>query len=457
MKRSLPADAEESGIPSKQYKPARTLSRLLKHRFPEIFAQIHPTKNEELKIDTNKLTYGSKTSLWWKCLEHKTCDAHVWFTSVNNRTTRQGCRFCTGRQTCRCDSFGCKFPDLLKEFIAAGNDEKIAYTTSCGSHEEFSWKCSAHVTCDRHIWTARVSVRTGGHGCSYCDGKQTCPCNSFATRYPDLLEEFIAGGNSLEFAHELSYASNKLVTWKCGKHKECDGHVWNATIADRTVGGYGCSYCAGNRGYTCRCLSFGNHHSDLVAEFVGAGNDINLAFSIPQASNKYFNWQCRNNSAHVWPAQVQHRTKKLDPTGCPNCTTSKFERDFILVLDGAETKYEKQKTFPDCRSINVLPFDFAWEDCLAELDGQQHFEAGRFNNTEEDLAKQQKHDKIKTEFAKSRSLHLLRIAWSERNNMKQHFQSFQAAVKAHKESKQSGAIQQFCGQEYGDRNILSHP
>jgi protein-arginine kinase activator protein McsA len=40
-------------------------SRLLKYRYPEIFAQLHPTLNQNTNIDN--ITYGSKKRLWWIC------------------------------------------------------------------------------------------------------------------------------------------------------------------------------------------------------------------------------------------------------------------------------------------------------------------------------------------------------------------------------------------------------
>lgn len=58
------------------------------HKFPEIAAQWHPTKNGNITPD--QITYGSKQSFWFLCEKN-----HEWESMIFNRTThRQGCPYC---------------------------------------------------------------------------------------------------------------------------------------------------------------------------------------------------------------------------------------------------------------------------------------------------------------------------------------------------------------------------
>lgn len=69
----------------------------------------------------------------------------------------------------------------------------------------------------------------------------------------------------------------------------------------------------------------------------------------------------------------------------------------------------REQRFPSCRDIKPLPFDFfvPAENSLIEYDGAQHFvESERF-----DLAKIQRHDAIKTEWARRHDLPLIRIPY----------------------------------------------
>lgn len=183
-------------------------SRLLKDRFPEIFAQIHPTKNDP-KINLNKLTYGSHTELWWKCPVAK-CDHHEWSVSVKNRTAKGGrdCRFCAGKQTCRCDSFGVNYPDLATEFIDAGNNESVAYSTSVKSGKSFWWKGKCG-----HRWRTVVSSRTAGFGCGACANK------ILKTHQQFLQEASETHGN--EYSYVEKYKGDaypiKIIHNSCGR------------------------------------------------------------------------------------------------------------------------------------------------------------------------------------------------------------------------------------------------
>lgn len=64
----------------------------LQSRFPEIAAEWHPTKNNDLT--PNNIVYGSNKDVWWMCGK-----GHEWHTSIVKRTARgHGCPYCSGRR-----------------------------------------------------------------------------------------------------------------------------------------------------------------------------------------------------------------------------------------------------------------------------------------------------------------------------------------------------------------------
>jgi len=77
--------------------------------------------------------------------------------------------------------------------------------------------------------------------------------------------------------------------------------------------------------------------------------------------------------------------------------------------------YEPQKTFPDCKNINLLKFDFyisKYNLCI-EYDGELHFNAYKNFGGEEKLKVRQLRDKIKNEYCEKNKINLLRIKYDE--------------------------------------------
>lgn len=63
---------------------------------------------------------------------------------------------------------------------------------------------------------------------------------------------------------------------------------------------------------------------------------------------------CHKHGSFKQIAQV-HLTNK---SGCPRCKSSKGENAVKLILDNNKIEYVTQKTFPGCKSKNLLRFDF---------------------------------------------------------------------------------------------------
>ena len=97
-------------------------------------------------------------------------------------------------------------------------------------------------------------------------------------------------------------------------------------------------------------------------------------------------------------------------------TMSRPERMCADALELLEIKYIPQHTFHDCRNILPLPFDFYLPDlkALIEYDGIYHYKPIRGN---ERLERQQRNDKIKTDYCAANNIPLLRIPYTQKDNI----------------------------------------
>lgn len=102
--------------------------------------------------------------------------------------------------------------------------------------------------------------------------------------------------------------------------------------------------------------------------------------------------------------------------GCPICNESKGEKKIAECLDNFNIKYIREYRFDRCFDKYTLPFDFFLTDfntCI-EYDGIQHFqEQGLFNSLQDTIKK----DNIKNIFCKNNNIKLLRIKYTNFNNI----------------------------------------
>lgn len=101
---------------------------------------------------------------------------------------------------------------------------------------------------------------------------------------------------------------------------------------------------------------------------------------------------------------------------CPSCSPkSKGEECVILYLSKMKIKYKKEKKFKDCRSYNLLPFDFYINrKIIVEYDGTPHF-SPKFSG--ETFESTKINDKIKNQYCIENNIPLIRIPYWEFNNI----------------------------------------
>lgn len=101
----------------------------------------------------------------------------------------------------------------------------------------------------------------------------------------------------------------------------------------------------------------------------------------------------------------------LDGRRCPFCNESKGEKLISNILTEGNINFTSQKTFENCKNINLLKFDFFInEKILVEYDGEFHFK-DIFKDGSLKLTKQR--DSIKNKYCRENKIPLLRIPFWE--------------------------------------------
>lgn len=101
--------------------------------------------------------------------------------------------------------------------------------------------------------------------------------------------------------------------------------------------------------------------------------------------------------------------------GCAMCNDSKGEIKVKNFLEKYKLKFERQKTFDNCKNQKLLPFDFyvsEYNACI-EFDGKQHFVSIDYWGGEKSFELLKKRDEIKNLFCKNNNIKLIRIRYDE--------------------------------------------
>lgn len=280
-------------------------------------------------------------------------------------------------------------PELRTEFLYCvdknGNrlENKTFNTLSTCSGFSAMWECPKF-NCDKkcqHVYQARISHRTSDKsGCPYCFGRKVCPCNSLASKYPEIAKQWDFKNNT-EKPEEIAAHSTKKINWICDKSSCEHPHRWSSTVSNRTgLNQRGCPFCAKQK--RCACMTFGGTYPDLIVEWDYEKNIGVDPHQIACFSKIRANWKCKICKC-LWQSLVYNRTSG---TGCPKCRKSKMEKSMELLL----TDLVMQKKIKSYHSQYPLPGTLLKADfiitlntdnqIIVEMDGVQHFEPKSFGS-----------------------------------------------------------------------------
>jgi hypothetical protein len=171
----------------------------------------------------------------------------------------------------------------------------------------------------------------------------------------------------------------------------------------------GCPYCIGRHkttGEFVEELKIIDSDIIIIGEYLGSEIPINC--------------KC-NKCGHEW-SPISRSLK--NGQGCPICSSSKGERKIFDYLQAKNVTFNTQHSFPDCKHVGVLKFDFYLNElnvCL-EYDGIQHFKPIDFASkgyewADEQLKSSKKRDKIKDNYCKNKNIPLIRIPYYNFNEI----------------------------------------
>ena len=200
---------------------------------------VNPALAKEWNYDKNNgltptdVLPSSNKKVWWKCGK-----GHEWQAMIRSRNDGRGCPYCSGRHAVNGkNDLQTVNPVLATEWNYERNCGLMPMDVLPNSNKKVWWKCRKG-----HEWQSTVANRNNGNGCPYCLGRYAVKGeNDLQTVNPALAKEWNYEKNDDLKPEEFTANSNKDVWWKCSK-----GHVWHASIANRSKGN-GCPVCNSER------------------------------------------------------------------------------------------------------------------------------------------------------------------------------------------------------------------
>lgn len=123
-----------------------------------------------------------------------------------------------------------------------------------------------------------------------------------------------------------------------------------------------------------------------------------------------------------WNARIDHVL--YGQSGCPKCNSSKGENKIAAYLLDKNIQFITQYTFEDCKDKMPLPFDFylsEYNTCI-EYDGEQYYKEVEYFRYSLDYI--QNHDNIKTLYCKENNITLIRIPYTDFDNIEKILDEF---------------------------------
>ena len=250
--------------------------------------------------DPSEITFGSGKKVMWKCPT-----GHLYQASVGNRSAAKstGCPVCANRVIeTGFNDLASQFPEISKQ--AKGWDPK---KVGAGSNQKLTWECQVG-----HQYLASPSSRTGkkNSGCPICSNRSLLPgFNDLSTTHPQIAKEASGWNPSQYFA-----GSPTKKMWECAK-----GHLFQASIVNRTSHESGCPVCDGKSVLT--------GFNDLATKFPiialeAEGWDPSI---VSAGTHQKKNWKCKKG--HIYEASIAHRTSR-DSRGCSVCAGKQILKGF---------------------------------------------------------------------------------------------------------------------------------
>jgi Zn finger protein HypA/HybF involved in hydrogenase expression/very-short-patch-repair endonuclease len=323
-----------------------------------------------------------------------TCPVHgdFWQTPANHY--KYGCR------QCWVDKNPLHHPHSVSEFLCAA--KRVHGETY--SYHLVKYKRSqdtVRIVCPVHgEFEQRANTHLMGHGCPSCARE----LNTEALKHD--VETFIEKARMVH-GDKYTYEKSNYVNDRTELVITCREHGTFRQRPNNHLQGKGCPLC----GTDSLRLSTDDFTRKAAIVHRGKYSYENTEY---HSSKGKVAIHCPNHGEFL-----QEPRMHLSGKGCPFCGESKGEERVSDCLASLGLKFSRQMTFPDCKDKSLLRFDFYVPslNLLVEYDGALHFVVVEALGGQPALEDTQRKDRIKTQYAEEKEIHLLRIPYWEMDSI----------------------------------------
>ena len=411
------------GCPYLSGKAVRAGFNDLKTVNPELAAEWHPTKNEDLTPEM--VTAGSNKKVWWLLpYDDPETGKHFdfeWEAEVYNRNNDRNCPFLTGRAVWTgFNDLATKRPDLAAQWHPTKNGDLTPCNVTENSHQKVWWlypyddpETGKHFDFE---WEATVGARYKADGCPFLSNQRIwAGYNDLATIRPDLAAEWHPVKNGDLTPHDVTAGSNKKVWWKLHYDDSATGNhfdfEWETTIGNRYKGD-GCPFLSGKRIWT-GFNDLATTRPDLAAEWHPTKNGDLTPYDVTSGIDKKVWWLLPYDDPDTgkhfdfeWEARINARNKG---DGCPFLSGSSVEKFIYSILLQNDINFTTEKTFKETGKYRFDIFIPEY-NIIIEPDGVQHF-TNRFSLPAHNWEENIKRDSLKNQFCLDNNIKILRIPY----------------------------------------------
>jgi len=359
-------------------------------QYIELVREIHGDKYDYSKITTFA---GMNSRITIGCPVH----GDIVVKAANHLYNKSGCRKCVDEAK----RMG------LAEFVDRSNqehDHKYDYSQVkfvnlqtpviiiCPIHGEFLQKPVNHL----HY----------GAGCNKCaQSNASLSLNAF------IMKANLKHHSKYDYSRIHSFSGvNNVYSIICPYHGEF------SQLGSNHLLGHGCAECATDS----KRKPLDQFIADSIALF--GIDQYDYATVVYRSNAEKVQLRCTIHDQTFWQTPKDHLSGNR---GCARCQhTSKGEHKLREILTSMSVPFAQQYSFQGCRYVNPLPFDFIIygpnnQLGLIEYDGEHHYHPVQRSphqseaEVSEQYEFQQVKDRIKTEYCKQHHIPLLRIAYTQ--------------------------------------------
>ncbi len=259
----------------------------------------------------SNIMYRSAKKYWWICQNDP---KHHWDASLSNRVRQNsGCPYCTNVKVSEDNCLASSEVDKkrLKQWDFNRNYPLTPRDVVAGSSKKVWWKCEVG---DDHRWEQAINARFSVDAlCPFCE--KQLPSNDFnlEVAFPELMKQWFWERNADIDPSKILPGSNRKVWWKCDKAPD---HMWEASIAKRTIKNTGCPYCANRLASVTNSIE--SLYPELAKLFDERLNEGVRPENIVATSAKKYWWKCPVCKHYSWESSPRDilRFNRI----CPECS-----------------------------------------------------------------------------------------------------------------------------------------